>query len=129
MIGGRINAQYSEVFVGRDADHARFPIGLIGQGHLCRGSILNHVKVGDDIAARVPDKSRAGSLGNLILIQREKVLLDRDVGDVHYRRRGLPKQANGCFLFTRELPARSYCAWRCLGIVERSTAYPRLFSS
>jgi len=119
--------QNREVLVWCHTNAARLPRGLIPKGHLCCVRILNHVKIGNDISAVIPNETGACSFGYLIKIEGEKIALNRDRRDVHNRRRRLAKEGNGRFFSRRKLAAGSDRTRGRTGIVERCTINPCLF--
>jgi len=83
-----IRAVTDGVFVWRDADYARFPIGLVRQSNLSAAGILNHVKISDDVSSGIPYDAGTRALGNLIQIESKEVPLHSDRGDIDDGRAG-----------------------------------------
>jgi len=101
-----IHAQNRQVLVGIRADRVRFPIGMIGHGHGRGIRVLNHVEIRDDVTVRIPDKPRTGSLRNLEHVETERILPDRQGGDVDHGRRGLTKERDHRLLVLRQIASR-----------------------
>jgi hypothetical protein len=97
LLSRRVNAEHGEIFIRCDANQLCFPIGLIRQRHLSGTGILNHVKISDDVAIRIPHKPRTSTLGNLIQVQGEEILLDADRGNIDDGGRCLSEQSDGGF--------------------------------
>jgi hypothetical protein len=55
------------------------------------------MEIGDDVAIRIPHEPRTSTLGNLIQIQREEILLDADRGNIDDGWRCLSEQSDGGF--------------------------------
>ena len=87
---------------------------------------MNDMKIGDDVAARVPDESGTGTLGNLVQVQREKIALHADRGDVDHARRCLPEERDGGFLVSREVVPRRHRPRHCPRIVQCRPTDPRI---
>jgi len=86
----RAQASSPEAIRGH-ADAARLPCGLIRQRHLGDVSILNQVKIGNDISVVIPDEAGTRAFGYLIKIESEQIALDRDRCNMQNRRRSLAK--------------------------------------
>src|SRR5215475_4443574 len=84
-----IDPQNRNVLIRCHTNAARLPCRLIAQGHLRDVRILNHMEIGNDISAMVPDKTGARAFGYLIKIKGEEIPLHGDRRDMQYRRRSL----------------------------------------
>src|SRR5581483_6184438 len=113
-----INLQDSNVFIGITSDQLGLPAGVIGQSDFIGVGVLHDMIIGDNIAALVPDKTRAGSLGNVLRRNAENALPPCQGGDVHDRGRSLFEEFD-CGLFVLgEVASWSDRAW-CRARIEQ----------
>jgi hypothetical protein len=78
-------------------------LGLIGQTDPETVAPVDDVEVRDDVALRVPDEPAPRALLNLQDVEREQVLPDREVGDVHDRGGGAAEDLDGPPLVRRQV--------------------------
>src|SRR4029077_6467267 len=100
--GRRIDLEDGQMPLGGDADELRVPGGAVGERHLGGVRAGNNVVVGDDVPLAVPDEAGPLSLGNRRFVETEDVLLHRQRGDEHRRRRGALEERDGRLLLVLE---------------------------
>src|SRR5206468_786764 len=77
---GSANVQHGQVHVRVASDQAGLVTGLVRHRHPRGVTPLDYVEVGDDVAARVPDKARARPLRNLQEVEVEGAVSDGERG-------------------------------------------------
>ena len=69
---GGVDLQDCQVPVGEGTDQLRLEAALVGQGHPRGIGALDHMEVGDDVAAVVPDETGAGARGTCCTLSEKK---------------------------------------------------------
>ena len=80
-----LDAENCQIFVRLISHHLAFPGRVVRQRHLKGLPALEHMEVGDDMSALVPDEASAGALRDLQDIEAKKISPHAQIGDVYNR--------------------------------------------